>query len=500
MRVVGSSHADPYTSCAAACAALYGPRHGGANEQVVRMLTEIGSMDNVDAFVKSVKEGKGGRLQGFGHRVYKNYDPRATIIKKTADEVFEVTGKNPLLDIALKLEEVALKDEYFTSRKLYPECRLLLGPHLPGDELPDRHVPRAVRDPAHDRLARSLGRAARAGLADRSSAPAVHRSERRDVRPDRSEVVHAVTIVDGSLEWREHPDPEPGRGEMLVAVRAAGINSADLSQRAGFYPAPPGSPPDIPGLELAGEVVATGDGVQRFAEGDRVMAVVGGGGQAELAVVHERQAVPVPETVSWAEAGGFPEVFTTAHDAMFTQCQLQMGERLGVHGAAGGVGLAGVQLGIAAGASVIATVRNESLRDAVAAYGATAIAPETFIDHGPVDVILELVGAPNFPGNLDALAINGRISIIGVGGGGSVELNLFGLMHKRARIHGSTLRTRSLEDKARAARAVEHHVVPLLASGVVRVPVCETFPMSEANAAYERFAAGGKLGKIVLTV
>jgi citrate synthase len=127
MRVVGSSHADPYTSASAACAALYGPRHGGANEQVIRMLTEIGSMDNVPAFVDAVKSGKSGRLQGFGHRVYKNFDPRATIIKKTADQVFEVTGKNPLLDIALKLEEVALKDEYFTSRKLYPNVDFYSG-------------------------------------------------------------------------------------------------------------------------------------------------------------------------------------------------------------------------------------------------------------------------------------------------------------------------------------------------------------------------------------
>ncbi|MEY2460604.1 MAG: citrate synthase [Acidimicrobiaceae bacterium] len=127
MRVVGSSHADPYTATSAAAAALYGPRHGGANEQVVRMLTEIGSIDNVADFVKSVKEGSGGRLQGFGHRLYKNYDPRATIIKQTAEEVFEVTGKNPLLDIALKLEEVALKDEYFTSRKLYPNVDFYSG-------------------------------------------------------------------------------------------------------------------------------------------------------------------------------------------------------------------------------------------------------------------------------------------------------------------------------------------------------------------------------------
>jgi NADPH:quinone reductase-like Zn-dependent oxidoreductase len=252
-------------------------------------------------------------------------------------------------------------------------------------------------------------------------------------------------------------------------------------------------------MDLAGDVVATGDGASRFAEGDRVMAVVGGGGQAELAVVHERHAMPVPDAVPWAEAGGFPEVFTTAHDALFTQCGLQMGDRVCVHGAAGGVGVAGVQLATAAGASVVATVRNESLREAVAAFGATVVAPEKFVDHGPFDVILELVGAPNFPGNLDALAMKGRISIIGVGGGGSVDLNLFGLMQKRARIHGSTLRMRSLEDKAQAARAVEQHVLGLLDAGIVRVPVAETFPMAEAQAAYERFATGGKLGKIVLT-
>ncbi len=312
--------------------------------------------------------------------------------------------------------------------------------------------------------------------------------------------MRAVTIVDGALEWNEHPDPTPGKGELLVAVRAAGINGADLMQRQGFYPAPPGSPQDIPGLEFAGEVVATGEGVTGFTPGDRVMSVVGGGGQAELAVVHERHGLPVPDTVSWAEAGGFPEVFTTAHDALFTQCGLRMGERVCIHGAAGGVGVAGVQLAAAAGASVIATVRNEGLRDAVAALGATAVAPEEFAAYGPFDVILELVGAPNFPGNFDALASGGRISIIGVGAGANVELNLFALMQRRARIHGSTLRPRSLEDKGAAARAVEHHVLPLLATGAVRVPVAETFPMADATAAYERFAAGGKLGKIVLTL
>jgi len=311
--------------------------------------------------------------------------------------------------------------------------------------------------------------------------------------------MRAVTIVDGKLEWAEHPDPVPGVGELLVAVRAAGLNGADMMQVAGFYPAPPGSPPSIPGLELAGEVVATGSDVHRFAVGDRVMAVVGGGGQAELAVVHERCAIPVPDTVDWAAAGGFPEVFTTAHDALFTQCGLAMGERLCVHGAAGGVGVAGVQLGVAAGCEVVATVRNEALRDEVAAFGATAIACEGFGDHGPFNVVLELVGAPNLAANLDALAMQGRIAIIGVGGGASAELNLLTMMRTRARIHGSMLRARPLEEKAMAAKLVERQVLPLLDSGRVRVPVAATFPMADAPAAYERFQAGGKLGKIVLT-
>jgi len=311
--------------------------------------------------------------------------------------------------------------------------------------------------------------------------------------------VHAVTIVDGTLEWREHADPAPGTGELLVRVRAAGLNSADLMQVAGFYPPPPGSPVDIPGMELAGEVVAVGDGVRRFGNGDRVMAVVGGGAQAELAIVHERHALPVPDTVAWEEAGGFPEVFTTAHDALFTQCGLAIGDRVCVHGAAGGVGLAALQLGVSAGASVVATVRNEHAREAVAAYGATVVAPDQFVNHGPFDVIIELVGAPNMTSNLEALAMQGRIVVIGVGAGAAAEINLLSVMQKRAVVRGSTLRTRSLEDKASAARAVEHHVLPSLADGRITVPVAATFKLADAQAAYDRFAAGGKLGKIVLT-
>lgn len=316
--------------------------------------------------------------------------------------------------------------------------------------------------------------------------------------------MHAVTIVDGQLEWRAHPDPEPGTGEVLVEVRAAGLNGADRLQVAGHYPAPPGAPADIPGLELAGEVLALGPGSTRFAVGDRVMAVVAGGGQAERAVVHERHLLPVPADVPWDQAGGFPEVFTTAHDALFTQCGLQMGERVLVTGAAGGVGSAAVQLALATGASVTASVRDERRRADVAALapeGAplTVVAPEEAVDAGPHDVVLELVGAPNLGDDLATLAEGGRISVIGVGAGAKAELNLLALMGKRARIHGSTLRARSLEDKADAARRVERHVVPLLASGALSVPVHATYEMSRAADAYEAFAAGGKLGKIVLT-
>ena len=312
--------------------------------------------------------------------------------------------------------------------------------------------------------------------------------------------MRAATIHDQQVLIEEHPDPVPGVGEALVRVRAAGINGADMMQRRGLYPAPPGSPADIPGLELAGEIAALGPGASRFGEGDRVMAIVGGGGQAELAVVHERQLMPVPASLDWAQAGGLPETFTTAHDAIFTQAGLRPGEHLLVHGGAGGVGTAAVQLGKAAGASVTATVRSEGSREGVAAFGAQVIPPDGFAEHGPFDVILELVGAPNLAANMNALATGGRICVIGVAAGVKAELNLLALMGRRARIHGSTLRARPLEEKALTARALEREVLPLFESGALQVPVAETFPLEEAAAAYDRFAAGGKIGKIVITL
>ena len=312
--------------------------------------------------------------------------------------------------------------------------------------------------------------------------------------------MRAVVIRDGGILVEARPDPEPGSGEALVRVRAAGLNGADLLQRAGSYPVPPGVPADMPGMEFAGEVLRNGPRAERFNVGDRVMGLIAGAGQAELVVVHERMLMPVPAKLDWPAAGGLPEVFTTAHDALFTQCGLQPGERLLVHGAAGGVGTAAVQLGRATGARVSATVRNAKHREVVASLGAAVLAPGDFVDAGPFDVILELVGAPNMRDNLRALRTGGRISVIGTGAGATVEEFPLGLlMARRGRIHGSTLRGRSLEEKALTARALERSVLPLFATGALRVPVHKTFSLERAAEAYDAFAVGGKLGKIVLT-
>src|ERR1700760_4890957 len=304
--------------------------------------------------------------------------------------------------------------------------------------------------------------------------------------------MRAATIREKEIVIDEHPDPQAGAGEVLVRVHAAGLNGADMMQRRGLYPAPPGSPQDIPGMELAGEVAQLGPGAERFEVGDRVMAIVGGGAQAELCVVHERQLMPVPQGLDWPAAGGLPEGFATAHDAIFKQGEL--------HAGAGGVGTPAIQLARAAGASVTATVRNEAAHAQVEKLGASVIVPDGFAEHGPFDVILELVGGPNMAENLNALATGGRIAVIGVSAGAKSELNLLALMGKRARIHGSTLRARPLEEKALVARLVEHEVLPLFDSGALTVPIAETFPLAQAAEAYEHFAAGGKLGKVVIAI
>lgn len=312
--------------------------------------------------------------------------------------------------------------------------------------------------------------------------------------------MRAVVADSGALEIVDRPDPVPARGELLVRVQSAGLNGADLLQRAGFYPPPPGSP-DILGMELAGIVVATGPDVEGFAIGDRVMAVVGGGAQAEYCIVHERTALAVPPEVGRLEAGGFPEVFATAHDALFTQCGLSAGDRLLVSGAAGGVGVAAVQLAHHAGAEVVASVRTAELRPRVGSLGATVIDSDDAAAHGPYDVVLELVGASNLALVLPRLALGARVAVIGVGGGGSkVELDLLQLMGRRASIRGSTLRARPLEEKAAAARRLAHHALAALGDGTFQVPIEASYPLEDATAAYDRFAAGAKFGKVVLDV
>jgi putative PIG3 family NAD(P)H quinone oxidoreductase len=311
--------------------------------------------------------------------------------------------------------------------------------------------------------------------------------------------MRAATVRDGEIHVEDHPDPTPGDGEVLIRVRAAALNGADMMQKRGLYPAPSGWPQDIPGLDVAGEVAALGPDATRFAVGDRVMGFVGGGGQGEQLVVHERLLMPVPDALDWPRAGGFAEVFTTAHDALFTQGDLKPGERLLVHGAAGGVGTAAVQLARAVGAEVVASVRNTDHHDAMGQLGAGTVCVPDDVE-GTFDVILELVGAPNLEGNVKALNTLGRIVVIGISAGAKAELNLGALMYKRGRISASTLRSRPLEEKALAARLVERHVLPLVARGAIEVPIAETFPLERAAEAYDRFAAGGKLGKIVLTM
>lgn len=301
-----------------------------------------------------------------------------------------------------------------------------------------------------------------------------------------------------SVETR--PDPEPGPEDVVLRVSYAGLNPADLIQRAGNYPAPPGSPPDTPGLEVAGSVESHGERVSTWQPGDRVFGLVGGGGLADRVLVHERCVTRVPDALDGQGAAAVPEAFVTAHDAVFTQAGLRSGETLLVHGAGGGVGTAAVQLGVAAGARVVATVRSAHLEEAVAALGAEIVRDEDFRGGPPpsADVILELVGGVHFPANLDALARRGRIVIVSVAGGNEITLPLHTLMQKRATISGTVLRARPLEEKAAAIRAFEREVVPGLASGRLRPIVDSVYPAHDVRAAFDRLDERGKLGKVLL--
>jgi putative PIG3 family NAD(P)H quinone oxidoreductase len=306
------------------------------------------------------------------------------------------------------------------------------------------------------------------------------------------------------IRIEERPDPVPGPGEVLVRAGYAGINPADALQRAGYYPPPPGAPADIPGLEVCGTVEDCGAGVTRWQAGDRVFGLVGGGGLADRVVVHEMNVTAVPESLDEREAAAVAEVFITAHDAIVTQCGLASGETLLVHGAAGGVGTAACQIGVEVGARVLAVVRSDSAAEAVSGLGAEAIRDERFAEEvagmggAGADVIIELVGAPHFPANLDVLARKGRIVIVGVAAGAEARMPLLALMQKRASMRGTVLRPRSVEEKAAAVSAFERDVVPALAAGRIRPVIDSVFPLAEAVQAFERLEGPGKFGKVLL--
>jgi NADPH2:quinone reductase len=322
--------------------------------------------------------------------------------------------------------------------------------------------------------------------------------------------MRALVIADQQVQVEDRPDPQPGRGEVLVRVHGAGLNRADLVQRAGFYHAPPGSPADIPGLEFAGVVVAHGEGVTEPALGARVFGIAGGGGQAELIAVPATQCAPVPDAIDLVTAGGVPEVFVTAHDALVTQCAMQPGEVLLVHAVGSGVGTAAVQLGRATGCTVVGTARTAEKLEQARALGLdhgvlaareldpAALAADITDAVGSVDVVLELVGGDYLVTDLAVTGLRGRIALVGMMAGTRTQVDLGALLMKRIRISGTTLRGRSVEEKASATAGFARDVVPLLAKGAIVPVIARTVPLDEAPAAYELLASNAVFGGIVL--
>lgn len=307
----------------------------------------------------------------------------------------------------------------------------------------------------------------------------------------------------------ERPDPEPSRGEVRVRVRATAVNRADLLQRMGAYPAPSDAPPDIPGLEIAGEVDAVGPGVERLAVGDRVFGLVGGGGYAEFVVSHERALAKIPDGMSFEEAGAVVEAFVTAHDAIVTQGKLKSGEPLLVHAVGSGVGTAAAQLGRALGAFVIGTARTQAKLDRARELGmdvGIAVEGGRFADAvnaahpGGAAVVLELVGGGYVAEDLRCIQTLGRIVLVGLMAGTKTELDLGLVLRKRARVFGTVLRARPLEEKIAAMRAFETQVVPLFARGAIKPVIDCVMPLADAAQAHVRMASNAGFGKIVLRV
>jgi NADPH:quinone reductase len=319
--------------------------------------------------------------------------------------------------------------------------------------------------------------------------------------------MRAIVITDGEIDLRERPDPVAGVAQVVVRVHASGLNTADLNQIAGFYPAPPGWAPDIPGLEVAGVVEQVGEGVTGFAVGDRVMSLVGGGGHAERIAVPADLLLTVPDGLGWQAAGGFVEAFSTAWDALVPQAGVRAGDRVLVTGATGGVGLAMVQIALASGADVVASVRNTDLHaplaELIASDRLTVVVPDDEAAAGPFDAIAELTGGARTIERLRFLALNATVMLIGMPSSDDDPVPaahvLGALMATRSRLVGSTIRARSNAEKAVLARGIRDQVLPLLQRGLLTVHPDSTFPVARYAEAFDRMRGSGKLGKVVLT-
>ena len=312
------------------------------------------------------------------------------------------------------------------------------------------------------------------------------------------------------LEVRELADPEAGPDEVLVAVHASALNRADLLQRRGGYPVPAGTSQEILGLEMAGVVERVGERVQRWAPGDRVMALLNGAGYASRVAVHERMLMPVPESLDLEQAASIPEVFLTAFDALFQHCELKSGESTLIHAAGSGVGTAAIQLAAVAGCRTFGTAGSDEKLQRAADLGldvginyhsedfAEVVAERT--GRQGVDVILDVIGAPYWDRNIASLAVLGRMVLVGTMGGGKLETNIGALMGKRLRVHGTVLRARSLEEKATLTQEFARRVLPHFESGRIVPVIDRVFPLDEVAEAHRYMESNANFGKIVLRI
>jgi putative PIG3 family NAD(P)H quinone oxidoreductase len=314
------------------------------------------------------------------------------------------------------------------------------------------------------------------------------------------------------LEVHERPTPIPRAGEILVRVRASAINRADLLQRQGLYPAPPGAPADIPGLEYAGDVAAVSSGVTRWKEGDRVFGITGGGAYAEFLTVDAETVARVPDRLDWKEAAAVPEAFITAHDALVVQARLQRGESVLVHAVGSGVGLAGTQIAQAWGARPFGTARTAEKVEKAKGYGlvdgvviendveAFVPACERWTAGKGIDVTLDLVGGDYLGASIRASALRGRIMLVGTVAGRQSTIPTGMVLGKRLTLRGTVLRARSLEEKRAVTAAFAAEVVPLFESGALTPTIDSVFDLAQAGAAHERVAGNATFGKVVLRV